>query len=73
MKIDDSRGGGELKIEELTYDKARKVKASLLKLRKILTYEISIRRGDIVSHGKGYAISYLCYSFYPLLVGCPII
>lgn len=23
MKIDDSRGGGELKIEELTYDKAR--------------------------------------------------
>jgi len=63
MKI-DSRGGGELKIEELAYDKARKVKASILKLRKIVTDEILIRRGDIVSHGKGYVISYICYTFY---------
>jgi len=48
-------------IEELSYEEAKKFKAFLLKLR------------EIVSHGKGSAISYICYSFYLVLVGCQMI
>ncbi|AES79964.1 hypothetical protein MTR_7g075260 [Medicago truncatula] len=45
-----------LKIQELRYDELIKLKALLLKLRKIVMDDISIRRGEIASHGKGYGM-----------------
>lgn len=40
-----------LKIQELSYDELIKLKALLLKLRKIVMDDISIKRGEIASHG----------------------
>lgn len=62
-----------LKIQELRYDELIKLKAFLLKFRKIVMDDISIRRGEIASHGKGYGIRYICYSFCLVVVGYQMI